>query len=204
MDDPRPGDAPRQAVTDPDAFVAVRAEAIDDVDAFVDRIVTAHRDVDAVPWLRRATDELVATVRPLDLRKRVPWYGPEMSLGMAVTARLMETWAHGQDVADALGVERAPTKRLEHIALLGARTLPNSFRARGLPVPEDPVRVELDGIAFGPEGARNLVRGSTLDFCLVVTQRRNVFDTALLVDGPVATAWMQIAQAFAGPPGVGR
>jgi uncharacterized protein (TIGR03084 family) len=121
----------------------------------------------------------------------------------------METWAHGQDVADGLGETRTPSARLRHVAFLGYRSLPNSYRSRGLEVPEASVRVELDGTAgepwsFGPEGATDRVHGPAVDFCLVVTQRRHLDDTDLVCDGPVASEWMAIAQAFAGPPGPGR
>jgi uncharacterized protein (TIGR03084 family) len=121
----------------------------------------------------------------------------------------METWAHGQDIADALGVPRKPTTRLLHIADLGVRTLPFSFRLRGRATPVVSVRVELDGPdgstwAWGPADASDTVSGSALDFCLVVTQRRHVHDTGLRVAGPVAAEWMSIAQAFAGAPGPGR
>lgn len=44
-----------------------------------------------------------------------------MSAVSSVTARLMETWAHGQDIADVLGVDRQPTARLRHIAHLRAQ-----------------------------------------------------------------------------------
>jgi hypothetical protein len=48
------------------------------------------------------------------------------------------------------------------------------------------------------------VTGPALDFCLAVTQRRRVDDTALCITERVAAEWMGIAQAFAGPPGPGR
>ncbi len=57
---------------------------------------------------------------------------------------------------------------------------------------------------WGPDGARDMVTGPALDFCLAVTQRRHVDDTTLRITGPVAAEWMGIAQAFAGPPGPGR
>jgi uncharacterized protein (TIGR03084 family) len=126
-----------------------------------------------------------------------------------VSARLMETWAHGQDVADALGAIRVPTARLRHIAHLGVRARPFSYVVRGLEVPADAVSVGL----VGPSGERwewdggspsQLVEGSALDFCLVVTQRRHLSDTTLTVHGSLAKEWLAIAQAFAGPPGGGR
>jgi uncharacterized protein (TIGR03084 family) len=121
----------------------------------------------------------------------------------------METFAHGQDVADTLGVTREPTARLRHVADIGVRTFAFAFQLRGRPVPAAQVRVELvapDGSSWtwGPAEAVDVVRGSALDFCLVVTQRRNVADTHLSVRGSVATEWIQIAQAYAGRPSDGR
>jgi uncharacterized protein (TIGR03084 family) len=132
-----------------------------------------------------------------------------MSLASSITARIMETWAHGQDIADALGVTREPTARLRHIAHIGVGARAYSFQVRERPAPEQPIRVELtapDGgrWAWGPEDAEDCVTGEALDFCLVVTQRRHLDETKLVVSGADAQAWMHIAQAFAGAPGPGR
>ena len=72
-------------------------------------------------------------------------------------------------------------------------------------IPEEKVRVELTGPSgdlwtWGPEDTNDIVRGPAEDFCLVVTQRRNLADTKIQVKGDTAEKWMQIAQAFAGPP----
>jgi uncharacterized protein (TIGR03084 family) len=120
----------------------------------------------------------------------------------------METWAHGQDVADALGVRRTPTPRLRHIVHLGVRTRTFSYAVRGLEPPPVPVYVAVAGPedeqwVWGEPG-ENSIGGAALDFCLVVTQRRNLADTDLVVVGEAASEWMAIAQAFAGPPGPGR
>ena len=127
-----------------------------------------------------------------------------MSAVSFATARLMETWAHGQDVLDALGVTRQPTARLRHVADLGVRTRPFSYAINGLALPDDDVLVELDGPTATPgrggASATDVVRGDALDFCLVVTKRRRPDDTALAVTGPLAREWIDIAQAFAGPP----
>jgi uncharacterized protein (TIGR03084 family) len=122
-----------------------------------------------------------------------------------LTARLMECWAHGQDVLDALGVERTATDRLRHVARLGFITRGWSYANRGLEPPPGEVRVELAGPSgeswcFGPEDAPSAVTGPALDFCLVVTQRRHVDDTDLRITGEVARDWLEKAQAFAGPP----
>jgi uncharacterized protein (TIGR03084 family) len=147
----------------------------------------------------------LATVDPTT---RIPWYGPPMGLASFISARLMETWAHGQDVIDALGAKREPTDRLRHIAFLGVRARRNSYEAHGLEMPESDVRVELTAPngelwTFG-DATEDVVRGSAEDFCLLVTQRRHPSDTDVGTKGPLAEEWMSIAQAFAGPPGEGR
>jgi uncharacterized protein (TIGR03084 family) len=160
-------------------------------------------------WSNRERARLVHALRTVDPSSRIPWFGPDMSPASKATARLMETWAHGQDIVDALHLERAPTARLYHVAYIGVRAVPNSFRANGRDIPDVGVYVALDA----PQGDRwvwgdaedvNRVEGDALDFCLVVTQRRHVDDTDLIVVGDMATEWMHIAQAFAGPPGAGR
>lgn len=152
--------------------------------------------------------ELVAVLAARDAKARLPWYGPSMSARSFATARLMETWAHGQDVYDALRRRRVPTARLKHIAHLGVSTFGWSFVNRGLAVPEPPPQVSLDA----PDGgvwtwqgpsAREYLRGTAEDFCLLVTQRRHRDDLALEHGGPATTAWLAIAQCFAGPPADG-
>jgi uncharacterized protein (TIGR03084 family) len=200
------------AAVDPDRFRREAEEARGDADGITARIQRQYADMpsaDLLAWFRSARAEMLASFAALDVSTRVPWYGPDMSLGSLLTARIMETWAHGQDVADAFARERTPTRALRHVAYLGVRTLPNSFRARGLPVPDVEVHVALQGHdgeawAWADPALENRVRGEALDFCLVVTQRRHVEDTGLVIEGPVAIEWMGIAQAFAGPPGPGR
>jgi uncharacterized protein (TIGR03084 family) len=160
-------------------------------------------------WWRAARSRTVEGLRSHDPADRVPWAAGEMGAKSFVTARLMETWAHGQDIADALGVERVATARLRHVALLGVKTRGFSYGNRGMPAPLDDVRVELQGPdgqewAWGADGAVNRITGPALDFCLVVTQRRHVRDTSLGVSGAAAIEWMAIAQAFAGPPTAAR
>lgn len=200
-------EAARTAIVDPDGFRPMREEALGDVDAYVDRVMQSQRHlrgIDVLPWLEHAGASFVGSARLAVPNVRVPWYGPEMSLSSMVTSRIMETWAHGQDVRDALGAPTPSTPRLRHVAFLGWRAFANSFLARGLPVPDVDVRVELDQCTFGPEDATDVVRGPALDFCLVVTQRRHVDDTSLAAEGDVAEQWLTIAQAYAGPPGQGR
>jgi uncharacterized protein (TIGR03084 family) len=202
----------RIGATDPERFAGMREEVLADVDGFVARATEADREKsgpEVLAWLHEQRAGLIAAVRDLDPSTRVPWYGPDMTVASSITARIMETWAHGQDCFDALGVEHEPSGTLYHVAFIGARALPNSFRAQRRPVPETPVRVELEAPdggtwVFGAADAPEVVRGSAMDFCLLVTQRRHRADTGLVAEGPVADEWLSIAQAFAGPPGAGR
>jgi uncharacterized protein (TIGR03084 family) len=205
-------EAATTAVLDPERF---RAEAQAQIAAgmdFPDRLVLEHRAL-PIPelhaWFRRARLALITETGERDPKERVPWYGPAMSLASCVTARIMETWAHGQDIADALGVTREPSLRLRHIAHIGIGARAYSYAVRGLSVPEAPVRVELlapDGTqwTWGPEDATDRITGDALDFCLLVTQRRHRNETRLDISGPAADEWMTIAQAFAGAAGPGR
>lgn len=140
-----------------------------------------------------------------DPKQRVQWFGPDMSVLSSITARLMETWAHGQAVYDLLGHERRDTDRIKNIVIIGINTFGWTFTNRGLPVPTDIPAVRLTA----PSGARwdwgaasvdNYVEGSAVEFCQVVTQVRNIADTTLRVVGATAAQWMAIAQCFAGPP----
>lgn len=155
-------------------------------------------------WIRDCHD-MARQLGESDPKRRLPWFGPDMGVRMFTTARLMETWAHGQEVYDLVGAARTPSDRLRHIATLGVKTFGWTFANRGLEPPGPPPHVRLRA----PSGAvwewnepseSECIRGDALDFCHVVTQGRNVADTKLEVVGDVARRWMSIAQCFAGPP----
>ena len=185
------------AVTNEAGFAAVLADAAKDPTGFV--------DADAEELAALPHDRLLAVT---DGRK-LPWFGPPMSAASMATARLMETWAHGLDVADTLGVKRPATARLRSIAHIGVRTRDFAFAINGLTPPAEPFSVELrapDGStwSWGPEDAVQRVTGSAEDFCMLVTQRRPRADLDVHAVGFDAEKWLTIAQAFAGPPGPGR
>jgi uncharacterized protein (TIGR03084 family) len=202
------------AATDPDGFRAWREGAMkelmrSDGDPADIALGRSMHPTELLEHWRRARAQLVAALEVLDPKHRVPWFGPDMAAASKVTARLMETWAHGQDVADALGISREPTDRLKHVCHIGVRALPFAYSVRQMEVPTEPIRVEVTSPSgelwtWGPEDAANVVRGSALDFALLVTQRRHRDDTDVVAIGPVADEWLSIAQAFAGPPGPGR
>ncbi|MCU1655822.1 MAG: hypothetical protein JWO57_478 [Pseudonocardiales bacterium] len=200
------------SVTDPGAFQAELWRALTDVAGFVDR-AAAERVAQPVAELhsswRAGQAALVTALAHVPDGTKLSWFGPPMSAASMATARIMETWAHGQDVVDALGITRLPTARLRNVAHLGVRTRDFAFLLRERPVPADAFRVELsapDGSpwTWGPEGAAQRVSGPALDFCLLVSQRRHRADLAVRAEGPEADEWLNIAQTFAGPPGDGR
>jgi len=218
-------DAGRMAMVDPDAFALSVEEVLaatgDPMDVHLVRGRAMGGD-ELLSWWDGAHRAMVNAFAVADPAARVPWFGPPMGMLSFVSARLMETWAHGQDICDALGFDRTPTARLRHIAHIGVRARPFSYAVRGKDLP--PGRIDV--VVTGPDGARwewsigestgdpaggatgegptATVSGTALDFCLVVTQRRNVADTDLEVVGSLAEDWISVAQAFAGPPGPGR
>ena len=200
------------AATAPDEFIAQLQAAIaaGDLDSYVDEGAAQWQALpDLLARWRQGRGALIDALVAVPEGVKLPWFGPPMSPTSMATARLMETWAHGQDVADALGVARPATERLRHVAYLGVRTRDFAFRTRGLEPPAEPFRVELAGPsgdtwAWGPEQAPQRLTGTALDFCLLVTQRRHRADLDLEATGADVDRWLEIAQAFAGPPGDGR
>ncbi|MGW8992389.1 TIGR03084 family metal-binding protein [Streptomyces zhihengii] len=200
------------AVTDAEGFAAAVTEALAAPESFVDDGAAEGAALPPAELLDRwrlGRERLLLALREAPPGARFPWFGPPMSTASMATARLMETWAHGQDVADALGVERAPTARLAQVARIGFRTRDFAYGVHGLTPPADPFRVELTGPggelwAYGPEDAPQCVTGPALDFALLVTQRAHRADLALRAEGADADRWLDIAQAFAGLPGKGR
>lgn len=204
--------AAARALSDPDAFARDLAALLEGsqevgVDEYTLAPLRALGPDGLLAAAREARHELLAAAHGLAATARVPWYGPAMGARSFLSARLMETWAHGTDVADALGVTRPATDRLRHVARLGVNTRDWSYLVRGETPPTGTVRVELlapSGArwAWGPEDAEDVVAGDALEFCLVVTQRRHVDDTSLRA-GPLGRDWLVRAQAFAGAPSEG-
>ncbi|KIF74997.1 wyosine base formation domain-containing protein [Streptomyces sp. 150FB] len=200
------------AATDRGAFAAETEKAAAHPDSFADEgaaVGAALPPADLLARWRDGRERLQLALRAAEPGARFPWYGPPMSVASMATARLMETWAHGQDIADALGVRREPTTRLRHVAWIGVRARDYAYAVRGLRAPPEQFRVELTGPegelwTYGPEDAAQRLTGPALDFCLLVTRRAHRADLAVVASGPDADHWLDIAQAFAGPPGAGR
>jgi uncharacterized protein (TIGR03084 family) len=202
--------AARAARGDQQGWDALVLQALEDPDGYVD--ASAHEIARTLPedLLARwdtARGALVEALREID--GRMPWFGPPMSSASMATARLMETWAHGLDVYEALGLEPVVTDAVRHVCHLGIRTRDWAFRTHGLEPPAGEIRVDLvapsgEVWSWGPEDAVATVTGPAYDFARLVTQRSHRDDTALEAVGADAERWLGIAQAFAGPPGAGR
>ncbi len=148
----------------------------------------------------------------VDPKTRVPWAGPDMSVRSSISARFMETWAHGQEVFDLIGVARPNTDRIKNVVILGVNTFNWTFTVHGMDVPGPMPYLRLTAPSgaiweWGDVSTDNLIEGPAEEFCQVVTQVRNIGDTDLKVLGDIANQWMAIAQCFAGapetPPAVG-
>ncbi|MDT4997263.1 MAG: hypothetical protein QOD45_1331 [Pseudonocardiales bacterium] len=201
-----------RAITDPAAVRVSLERVVGDPYSFVDAAAGQRAEQQPRQLLagwREGRGALADALAGVPSGRKIDWFGPPMNAASMATARLMETWAHGQDVADALAVLRMPTARLRHVAHLGVRTRDFSYRVHGRTPPEQPFRVELtapDGSQWewGAAEAPHRVTGPALDFCLLITRRRHRDDLAVRAEGAAADEWLEIAQAFAGPPGDGR
>ena len=162
-------------------------------------------------WWRDARGTMDACLMSIDPKTRIPWFTLPTGMGgrAFATARLMETWAHGLDCYDAVGVEPLDTDRLRHVAMLAYMARPHAYQVNGLELPDAPLRVELllpSGKTWkqGPEDASNVIRGTASDFCRVAVRRRHWKDMNLELVGDEAKRFIEIVQAYAGQPGSGR
>lgn len=202
------------AITNPDGFrdhVTKLMPHFGSDEALDNATLGAYRAMPPAELLATWQDNqntLAAASAQLSNDDRVIWYGPSMGAKSFLTARLMECWAHGQDIVEVTSIDVAATDRLAHIARLGFITRSWSYINRKLEAPETDVSVTLhapsgDEWNYGNADAAESITGDAEDFCLVVTQRRHVDDTNLVVNGDAARDWMLLAQAFAGPATTG-
>lgn len=200
-----------KSVRDPAAFASMKDEAARD-SGFGDRVIAPLLELPPPvlfqTWRSSSgvSRQVLAECEP---GARIPWFGPAMSVASKTTARIMETWAHGQDIADACRLLRPPSARLRHVADIAVRARPYSYAVRGLNAVDVPLNIELIGPRgevwrFGDAAAVDTVCGDAEEFCLVLTRRRHVDDTSLCATSGAAREWLEIGQTFAGDPGPGR
>lgn len=148
--------------------------------------------------------EMADRFHAADPKQRLKWVGPSMSARSSISARLMETWSHAQEVYDLLGADRQNADRIKSIVVMGINTFGWTFKNREETIPDDVPHIRLTAPSgaiwqWNEGNASDLIEGDAAEFCQVVTQTRNIADTTLNVTGDIATRWMAVAQCFAGP-----
>ena len=197
------------AITDQEEFGRTMLIAAADPDGYIDEATEQMALIPPTELLaswREGRVALDAALRGVPEGEKIPWYGPPMSPTSMATARIMETWAHGHDVGEALGLTIPRTSRAKHVCHIGVRARGYAYTVRGEQVPDVDVRVELTGPdgdlwTWGPEDAPERVTGSGYDFALLATRRRHPEDVDVRAEGDNAAHWLTIVQAFAGMPG---
>ncbi|HVT64996.1 MAG TPA: maleylpyruvate isomerase family mycothiol-dependent enzyme [Mycobacteriales bacterium] len=160
---------------------------------------------DVHEWWRETVSSLSSALSELPHDRRLPWGPMKMSVTSFTTARLMETWAHGLDCFDAIGVEPVDTVRLYHVAHIGLNSISYAFAVRGQPPPG---RIQLvlaapDGTTWrlGYESAPTLIEGAAGDWCRVAVRRNRRGEAERLRGtGPDARAVIANAQAYLSAP----
>jgi enediyne biosynthesis protein E11 len=200
------------AVREPEAFAARQARMAASFESTMDAAAAqfaAAAEAELLATWRAGRAEVISALASVPAGERVPWVVVPLSPAAIASTRLMELIGHGQDIRDAVGAAWTPTDRIRHVAWLGVRTRDFAMANSGLAVPAAEFRVELTAPSgtlwtWGPEEAAQRVTGPAADFCLLVTRRRHRADLALRAEGAEAAGWLDVAQAYAGPPSAGR
>ncbi len=200
------------AASDAETFKAVTSRLGNDFDANVRGAMAPYLADPHEVLLARWRDERAAAEKALAAvpdGQLVPWLVRPLPAPVLAAAGMMELFGHGQDIADALGVQRKLTDRIGHLVWFAVRVWDFGYQARGLTPPDTEFRFEITAPsgrlwAFGPEVSANRITGPATDFCLLVTRRRHRGDLALVATGGDAEQWLDLAQAYRGPAGPGR
>lgn len=200
------------AAADPEAFVAMTAKAAQNFDAAVNGALREFESDPPEVLLSRWQDQRDTAIKALaavPADQVVPWLVRPLPPAVLACAGMMEVFAHGQDIADSLGVAPTRTDRLWNVAWFTTLVWDFGYQSRGLPTPDVRFGYELtapsgDTWTFGAADAEQWITGPAEDLCLLATRRRHRDDLALVATGPEADHWLDIAQAYRGPAGEGR
>ncbi|MFL6140074.1 MAG: TIGR03084 family metal-binding protein [Frankiaceae bacterium] len=199
------------AAGEPAAFTAMVSRLSDDFDANV-KVALSMYLTDPAAMLERWQAERTAASEALlqaPPDKPVPWLVNPLPPHILASAGMMELFAHGQDIADAVGTVIERTDRIRHLTAFAVRNRDFGYLMRGQAPSTVEMRFELVAPSgerwdFGPEDAADRISGPAKDFCLLVTRRRHRADLALRISGAEADRWADVAQAYRGSPGPGR
>jgi len=199
------------AVRDAQAFASALSAA-PSMQAAIDNDIRRGRDLalpDLVDNWRGTRDRCVEAFAAANPGELVPWLVNPLPPAVLAAAGIMETFAHGLDIADALGERMPDSPALAHVVAFAVKVRDFGYEAHGLTPPSADFRFEISAmggnvLTFGDENAEDYVIGSAYDFCQVVTRRRHHQDTDVVATGPHAPTWLTIAQSYRGNPGTGR
>ncbi|MER7015275.1 TIGR03084 family metal-binding protein [Saccharopolyspora sp. NPDC000359] len=200
------------AASDPAAFAEIMEHAHPEFDKEVEAVMRPYLELPPSELLHRWHEEMttasdaLAAVPPGEV---VQWLVNPLPPAVLASGGMMELFAHGQDIADALGKPIKRTDRIAHLVGFVVHTRPFGYLARGMTPPADDFRFEVTGPSgalwtFGPEDAAQRIEGPALDLCLLAARRRHHADLSLVATGEHAEQWLRLAQAYRGPAGPGR
>ena len=187
---------------------------VDNIDAWTALGIKEGREMryqQVIEWWRNSRADVVDALSRMEGTDRVPWLRGDMSARAFATLRLMETWAHGLDVKDAMESlltydeeeedPTADTSRIRHVAWLAHRMLPYAFAEAGEEFPESGIRLELMGPryarwVYGPEDAADIIKGVASEWCRIAVQRLDSATTTLKVEGDKAETAVKIVRTY--------
>ncbi len=164
-----------------------------------------------IEWWRNSRADVVDALSRMDGSDRVHWVAGDMSARAFATLRLMETWAHGLDIKDAMeGLltfdeeeedPTADTSRIRHIAWLAHRMLPYAFSEAGEKFPQAGIRLELMGPryarwVYGPDDAEDVIKGVAGEWCRIAVQRLDHGATSLKAEGTNAETALRVVRTY--------
>jgi enediyne biosynthesis protein E11 len=200
------------AAADPEAFKALLTTLDRSFDVNVLRALKRYLDDPPDVLFGRWQDERAFASKALAAAAEdqlLPWLVNPLPPAVLAMAGMMEVFAHGQDIADTVGVQPVRTDRIQLLVEFAIRTWNFGYLARGEEVPQVEFRYELTSPSgqrwtYGPDDSAERITGSAADFCLLVTRRRHRADLDVAAVGEEADHWMDIAQCYRGPAGAGR
>ena len=185
-----------------------------DIDEWTALGVKAGRSMryqQVIEWWRNSRADVVDALSRMEGGDRVPWLYGDMSARAFGTLRLMETWAHGLDIKDAMeGLltyaeddddPTADTSRIRHIAWLAHRMLPYAFAEAGEDFPQKGIRLELMGPSYsrwvyGPEDATDVIKGIAGEWCRIAVHRMDSASSFLKTEGEKAETAIKVVRTY--------
>ncbi|MEJ2885807.1 TIGR03084 family metal-binding protein [Actinomycetospora aeridis] len=202
------------AAAEPEQFRAIAGgvQGFGEFDAAVNAALEPYRALppaEVLAAFRAERDRSLTALAAIPADGTVPWFVNPLPPVVLASAGMLECFAHGQDIADTLGVERTHDDRVQYLTTFVAHTRDFGFAAHGETPPAEPFRFELTLPSgrvwtFGPEDAAERVTGAAVDTVLLAARRRHADDLTVTGTGGAAQRWLEVAQAYRGPAGEGR